>query len=391
MGSSLTPRELESAIFRALRRTLLLGLGLYVLLLFLDAVTFLILFFGLVFLVAAALNPVVAWMQRHHIPRPAAAAAIGLVILLSLVLTLWLAVPPLLDQGQQLISRGPQLWNTLRDRIEGYLSHHPELAAQVPTADQLVRTITPLLSRLPGRLGQYTLNVVSVLASLILLVVLVVYSLASPQPLIAGLLGAVPEAQRSKAERILGLVLARIKAWAMGSLLLGLIVGVMSLSGLYFLHMPYALIFAVIAAVGELLPNLGPLLSAIPPIFVALSIDPMLAVWVGVLFFAVQQLENHLVVPLVMSRTLDLHPLSVTFMVLVLGTLYGAIGAIIAVPATVVIKTLYQELYLARQVHDVSELEARSERVLAEEAQSPTQSPTENAPTSSSRRRSHAA
>src|SRR5688572_22560074 len=110
MAPSLTPRELELAIFRALRRVLLLGTGFYVLLLFLDAVTFLILFFALVFLVAAALNPLVAWMQRHHIPRPAAAAAIGITFLGGLALTFWLAVPPLLEQGQHLVSRGPQLW-----------------------------------------------------------------------------------------------------------------------------------------------------------------------------------------------------------------------------------------------------------------------------------------
>lgn len=379
------------AIFRALRRVLLLGLGLYVLLLFLDAVTFLILFFGLVFVLAVALNPVVAWMERRRIPRPAAAAALGLVILGSLAVALWLAVPPLLDQGQQLVGRAPQLWNGLRERIEQYLAHHPEVAAQVPTADELVKRLTPLMSRLAGRLGQVSLDFVVIPISVVMLVVLVGYSLASPQPLIAGLLGAVAEKRRPQAEHILGLILTRLKRWAIGSLLLGLIVAVMSGLGLYWLHMPYALVFAVVAGFGELLPTLGPVLSAIPPMLVALSIDPMLAVWVGLLFYAVQQVENHLIVPLVMAKTLDLHPLSLAFMMLLMGTRYGVLGAIIAVPATVVIKTLYQELYLARQVRDPGALEALSERVLADDRAQDAETRTESAPASSSRRRSEAA
>jgi predicted PurR-regulated permease PerM len=124
---------------------------------------------------------------------------------------------------------------------------------------------------------------------------------------------------------------------------------------------------------------------------VALSIDPMLAVWVGLLFYAVQQVENHLIVPLVMAKTLDLHPLSLAFMMLLMGTRYGVLGAIIAVPATVVIKTLYQELYLARQVRDPGALEALSERVLADDRAQDAETRTESAPASSSRRRSEAA
>jgi putative permease len=230
-----------------------------------------------------------------------------------------------------------------------------------------------------------------VLGSLVLLVVLVVYSLASPQPLVAGLLGAFPERHRPKAEHILGLILTRLKAWALGSLLLGLIVGVVTGLGLYFLKVPFALVFGVIAGFGELLPNLGPLLSAIPPLLVAFAVDPMLAVWVAVLFLVVQQLENNLIVPIVMSRTLDLHPLSVTFMVLVMGAMFGVVGAIIAVPATVIIKTLYQELHLAKQVRDPEALEEQSERLVSDEAVSDEETEQETADAPASAERLHAA
>jgi putative permease len=383
-------QDLERAIFRALRKAIFLVVGLYALFQFLEAVTFLILFFVLVFLVAAVLNPVAARLQRHGIPRPVSAAMLGLLIIGAVAAAVWFAIPPLLDEGQQLVRAAPRIWNGLRDRLEQFLATRPDLAEQVPTSDELVRPLGPFATRLAGHLGRYTINAVSILVSLVLLVVLVVYCLASPQPLVAGLLGAFPERHRAKAEHVLGLILSRLKAWALGSLLLGLIVGVVTGVGLYFLKVPFALVFAVIAGFGELLPNLGPLLSAIPPVLVALAHDPMLAVWVAVLFLVVQQLENNLIVPLVMSRTLDLHPLSVTFMVLVMGTMFGVVGAIIAVPLTVVIKTLYQELYQVRQVGDAEKLEAQSERVVSDEAAPDVEEQTAQAPMSSERRRGEA-
>ncbi len=362
-------------------------MGLYILFQFLEAVTFLVLFFVLVFLVAAVLNPVVAWLQRRHIPRPFSAVMLGLLMLGGAAAAIWFGVPPLLDQGQQLVEKAPSLWDGLRFRVEQFLADRPRLAEQVPSADELFQHLSPYATRLAGQLGRYTINLVSILVSLVLLVVLVVYTLASPQPLVAGLLGAFPERHRPKAEHILGLIFSRLKTWALGSLLLGLIVGMVTGVGLYLLNVPFALIFGVIAGIGELLPNLGPLLSAIPPIFVTLAIDPKLAVWVAVLFLVVQQLENNLIVPLVMSRTLDLHPLSVTFMVLVMGAMFGLVGAIIAVPLTVVIKTLYQELYQSQQDGDAEELEARSERVVADESAPDAEEETAQAPMSSERRR----
>jgi putative permease len=236
----------------------------------------------------------------------------------------------------------------------------------VPTWDALLARIGPSISGLLGRIYQYTFTAMEGVVLLILLLMMVIYSLARPEPLVAGLLGAVPERGRARAEEILSIVLQRMKSWAIGTVELAGILAVLSGVGLHFLGVPYALVFAIIAGIGELIPTIGPLVTAIPPLLTALAIDPMLAVWVGVLYLALHQLENHLLVPLVMGRAVDMHPLSVTFVVLVMATLFGLLGIIIAVPAALVIKTLYQELYLSRQVRSEEALRARSERVITE-------------------------
>jgi predicted PurR-regulated permease PerM len=361
-------RELQRAIFLALRKAILFAAGLYVLYQFLGAVTFVVLFFSVVILLAAVLNPIVAWLQRRRVPRSVSAAFLGLLVIAAVVNGIWYGVPPLLDQGQELVRQAPELYDNLRERAVLSLAKRPELARQVPPWDELLRRAAPYASHVAGQLGRYTLNVVSGAVLGVLLIMLVLYSLASPQPLVTGLLALMPERSRPRAEHILGLILARLKTWALGTLLLGVIVGGLTGIGLYALNVPFALVFAVVTAFGEFLPNLGPVLSAIPPMLVALSVDPMTALWVAVLFIAIHQLENALLVPLVMSRTLDLHPLSVAFMMLAMGATSGIVGALLAVPATVVIKTLYEELYLTEQVSDPGALEAQSERVVSDGA-----------------------
>jgi predicted PurR-regulated permease PerM len=376
MRTTLPPaeQELQKAIFLALRKAIFLAAGLYLLFRFLGAVTFLILFFSLILLLAAVLNPIVAWLQRRRVPRALSAILLGTIVLGGAFSAVWYGAPPLLDQGQQLVRRSPELYEGLRARAVRQLSRRPELARQIPDSEELLRRLGPYIGTLAGQLGRYTLNAVGGAVLVMLLVVLVLYSLASPQPLVAGLLGLVPEQHRFDAERILGLILTRLKTWSLGSLLLGIIVGGVTGVGLYLLKVPFALIFGVLAAFGELLPNLGPLLAAIPPMLVALSVDPMTSLWVAVLFIAVHQVENHVLVPLVMSRTLDLHPLSVAFMMLVMGATFGVLGAVLALPTTVVIKTLYEELYLSSRVRDPDALEALSERVVSDGGSAPTSS-----------------
>lgn len=361
-------QDLETAYFRALRKAIFLAVGLYILIRFLGAVTFLLLYFGLVMLIAAVLNPVVAWLHRHKIPRPLGAIGLILALIGILVGAGFLVIPQLITQLQQFVGNLPQLWDHLRGRIEVYLVHHPQLQARLPTGGELLQRVEPYISGLLGRLSGYAFTVGEAVVLVILMVMLLIYSLARPEPLVTGLLGAVPEPGRPRAEEILGRVLARMKSWALGTIELAVILGILSWVGLHFLGVPYAFVFAVIAALGELVPTLGPLITAVPPLVTALAISPMLAVWVAVLYLALHQIENHLLVPLVMGGAVDLHPVSVTFAVLVMATLFGLIGIIIAVPTALILKTLYQELYLSRLGENPAALKARSERVIAEES-----------------------
>jgi predicted PurR-regulated permease PerM len=356
--------------YRDLQRTVFLVFGLLVIWHLAAPLTTLILFFLLVFILAAVLNPIAVRLQRMGIPRLGSALLMAL-FLLGLIGTLAsIGLPPLLSEVSQFVQRSPEKQARLFSFYNDLLARYPDLASVAPSPDDLAKMLTPRITDLLGQVGRYTLNLVGAVVSFFVLLVLVVFSVAHPAPLVTGFLGAVPERYRGRFEKALRRILYQLKNWAFGSLILGLIIGLMTASGLWGLGkitghpFPYILLFSVVAGIGEMIPTIGPIVSAVPPTLVALTIDPMLAVWVIVLFIIIQQLENNLVVPVVMGHTLDFHPVSIIFAVLVMGTLFGLFGAVLAMPIAAIIKVCWEEFYLVPRNTDTEALQVLAEDIV---------------------------
>ena len=141
----------------------------------------------------------------------------------------------------------------------------------------------------------------------------------------------------------------KLGGWFRGQLFLSLVIGVLSFIGLSILGISYALPLAVIAGVMEVIPVIGPIISAIPPILIALTISPILGLGVAIMYFVIQQLENHLLVPQVMKRAVGLNPLVVILTIAVGSRLLGFAGALLAVPIAVVIQIVATEIIEARK------------------------------------------
>ena len=132
----------------------------------------------------------------------------------------------------------------------------------------------------------------------------------------------------------------RLGAWVSGEFLLMAIIGVMTYIGLTILKVEFALPLAILAGLLEIVPTIGPILSAVPAVLVALATSPMLALFVVALFFLVQQFENNLIVPLVMKKSLGLSPLVTILSLMIGGRLAGFVGAVLAVPILLVLQVL---------------------------------------------------
>jgi putative permease len=358
----------QGLTYRDLQRGIFLLAGLFVVWQLVVPLTTLLLFFLLVFILAAVLNPAVVRLQRFGIPRIVGAIMLAVLFLGLLGLIIWLAWQPLSHELLQFIATLDDRQRWLNQQYNNLIQRNPALKDILPAPGSLFQNQSHRLTALLGQVGRYTIGLAVVVLSLFLMIVLVIYTVAHPAPLIAGLLGATPERHRERMETALRRILEQLKNWAVGSLILGIIVGVISWIGLRLLGVPSAFLFGLIAGIGELIPNVGPILSAIPPVLVALTIDPLLALWVVVLFVVIQQLENNVIVPMVMGQSLNLHPISVTFAVLVMGALFGVLGAILAVPVCAIVKVCWEEFYLIPRRTDTEALQVLAEDIVSSDS-----------------------
>ena len=128
-------------------------------------------------------------------------------------------------------------------------------------------------------------------------------------------------------------------------------VGTLTGVGLWLLGVHSALVLGLIAGLMEFVPYLGPILSAVPGILLALALSPDLAIWVALLYFAVQQFEGYVLTPLVQQYAVDLPGVVLLFSLLAFGTLFGTLGIVLAAPLTVVTYVLVKRLYVIEALH----------------------------------------
>ena len=141
----------------------------------------------------------------------------------------------------------------------------------------------------------------------------------------------------------------KVSAWLGGQLFLGAVIGITSAIGLWLIGIPYFYVLALISAVGELIPVVGPLLAAIPAIAVAGTVSYQKVVIVIIFFLVQQQFENHILVPKVMSRQVGVRAVTVIVALLIGGKLLGILGALLAVPTAAILQVLFTEVMDARE------------------------------------------
>jgi predicted PurR-regulated permease PerM len=307
-------------------------------------------------LIALLLNPLVRGLGRVWIPRGLAVAIVYVSFAAVLALAILALATVVVQQTRTASHRVDSYFTTTSghthetgatqdlSRLQHWLNTHHLRRVQVQKQGQ--KFLTSIGTKDVEKYTTKALNwaegaglaVVGLLFSVVLVIVVSVYMLLDMERLAAAanrrfppLPGTLPLVERM--ERAL---LSYVK----GQLALSLIIGASSGIGLWILGMTgllphggkYALLFGVWAGITELIPYVGPWLGAAPPVVYALVQHPLSALWVVVLFLAIQQLEGHVVVPKVMGHSLRLHPLLVIFGLLAGGEIYGFPGILVALP-----------------------------------------------------------
>jgi len=332
--------------YNGARRIVWLVFLLFVVWLILRALEPIILLFALVLLLAMVLNPIVVWLQKHHIPRFIGVILLMLALFAVTTTIILFAIPPLTRQSQELVRSAPSVWQGIRVRIESLTKDYPEVREALPHTDEIAGKAGTTAAALGNFLLRSTLGFVGGVASFVLAVLLLIFVLASPRPLVAAYLALAPDRYREQAHRALARLMRQMMAWARGVAINGVITGVSIGVSLWLIGVQPAFIFGVFAFLGEFLPNIGAFLVSIPILLVALSLGAT-KFWLALgVIVVVYQVELNLLVPGVLGKEMRLHPVNILFFTLATATLFGLLGVFLAVPAAALVQIVIDEFYL---------------------------------------------
>jgi predicted PurR-regulated permease PerM len=316
-----------------------------------------ILLFALVFLLAMVLNPIVVWLQKHHVPRLVSAILLILALIAVTGTIILFAIPPLARQSQELMHSAPRVWQGIGTRIESLTKNYPTVRQALPRSDEIAGKVGGAAGAVGSILLRSTIGLVGGAASIVLAVLLLVFVLSSPRPLVAAYLALAPDRYREQAHRTLARLMRQMTAWARGVAINGVITGVSIGVLLWLIGVQPALMFGVFAFLGEFLPNIGAFLVSIPILLVALSMGATkfwLALGVIVLVY---QIELNVLVPGVLGKEMRLHPVNILFFTIATATMFGLLGVFIAVPAAALVQIVIDEFYLRPRKPDYAALD----------------------------------
>jgi predicted PurR-regulated permease PerM len=275
-----------------------------------------------------------------------------LIVLGTLALALAVAVlalaPIVTDQAVQLAEGLPTFLSEARSYLE-VLQSSFGLEVSLPEPQQLLGSARDFLSgdafSTFVSVGASVANILS-LAAVVL--VATIFSVAQPEPLINGFVALYPAEWRERVREILREMYKNVQRWFLGQLTDMMIVGVLFTIALFIIGIPFALLLGILSGLLAFIPFIGPLVSVIPPILLALAQEPVAVLWVILAYCAVQFVEGNIVQPVVMSRAVSLHPAVVIFALLIMGTLFGFAGVLLAIPLVAALYVLLQELWIKR-------------------------------------------
>ena len=305
-------------------------------------------------LIAMGFSPLVKQIERPHpptgergkrrVPRWLAILSIYIVIMAAVAMVGLLVIPPLISQGSALWAQFPAQFNTLQTTLIKYklMTHRVTLEEAVQnapsgTGGNAVGTVFVAISSLIG--GVF---------GLITILILTFYLLIEAGAMFDYMMRVVPLGRRGDVATVARQAVIKVSAWLRAQFILAAVMGTFSAIGLWLMGVPYFYVIALVAAIGETIPIVGPVIGGITAVAVAITVSPQLALMVGTYFLVLHQLEANILVPKIMERNVGVSPVAVMVALLVGGALNGLTGAILAIPTAALLSVIVEEIATER-------------------------------------------
>jgi predicted PurR-regulated permease PerM len=301
--------------------------------------------------VASAVNPFANWLEKRKIPRLFGVLLLYIVVFTLIIFVSSLVVPSVSHDLSQLTALFPKIVETVSMSLDSVQQGSPQYFDFVSEVQNILDVLSSYFQQFSQSAISIIVGIFGGLFSFIAIVVISLYLAMMKNGIETFLQSVLPDEYEKYAINLWKRAEIKVGRWLQGQLLLALVVGLSVYVGLSLMNVRFALIFGVLAMLLEIVPVAGPILAAIPAIFIAFLQDPMLGVWVIVFYIAVQQLENHILVPVVLGRTTGLNPAIVIMALLIGAKLAGIAGAILAVPVASVLVEVIDDLAKHKEDH----------------------------------------
>lgn len=279
--------------------------------------------------------------ERTHL-SPSVSLVVVLMLVLSLGgIALWVVAPHVSTQVDELAARIPESLQQLRDWLSGF-GWGQRLIATISHQYQNMLERGTFISRTTSSV--YWL--IWAVTGFIMVVFIGLYLAANPDLYRRGLVRVVPASRRGRTAEVMQAVEHVLSRWLLGKAISMSIVGVLTGAGLWALGIPLALTLAIIAALLAFIPNFGPVISALPAVLLSLLQNPIMALYVALLYLGVQLVESYLVTPLIQKWAVSLPPVLLIVFQVLMGVLAGTLGLIFATPLLAVLLVLVEMLYI---------------------------------------------
>lgn len=302
------------------------------------------------------LRPLLRMLERIKIPRIWGILIIFLALIGLITLLVFLVFPFLKSQSTKLVAEFPgyfiQLFNSLDTFLRTSIvsDYYSQIETQVNT----------ILKDLPAEIGEFIQSTVTgiatglsslvgMLTSFILAIVtvpfIVFYLLKDGENLPKYVMKLFPPRMRDDLQSVFHNIDKQISSYIQGQILVSICIGFMIFIGFSIIGMDYALLLGVIASVTSVVPYLGPVIAITPAAIIALVTSPLMLVKLAVVWTIVQLVEGKFISPQIMGKSLHVHPITIIFVLITAGSLFGVPGVILGIPGYAILKVIISHFY----------------------------------------------
>lgn len=322
---------MERKIIDISTSTIIRVFAIFLLLWVLYLVREVVVLFFLSVILTATLDPLISWMTKKKISRSLAVFIIYLILFLGVAIIFSFLIPPLVGQFKDFVKNLPAYNEAFAKSFSGFEQHALSYGINF-NSHELLQNLSGNLFQSSAQFFGATVSVVTFFISTLVVLALTFYMSVKEDGMNKFLLSITPEAHGQYVISVANRIKSKIGKWLAGQLILMVIIFILDFIALSIFNIPYALVLALLAGLLEIVPYLGPIISATLASLLGLLISPFTGLVVLAVLTVIQQIESHIIVPQIMRKAVGLNPVVVILSLLIGAKLGGTMGAILAIP-----------------------------------------------------------